>query len=277
MTLERVVGLVGDLDRSKRMAVGTGCAPFPQATFGAKKVSFTDAVTAVWTWYTEKLRHDLQFLTARAEYAQKATLHAFVTLLDDQRHVNEHADFNRASEALAWRAAVPTDAEVPSDDDMLDALLDELITALETLKAIAARVGQSNSGPAEWRTHEAHTPESEIRAVLADIGRDGLPQRRVETVVRRFVGHYKLKTALTQLDRTKIAAVVAMEMNLDPLSIPHSDILDEFSLIGDPRGFALLLVAHGAESAGFTGSRLLPALRRAWSGMHSSNPLKPPV
>ena len=268
MTLSRVVGIADELGRTKRVAVGSECPPFPRERVGSKVVSFASAVTAIWTWYSERLRHDLHFLTPRGDYQQRTTLKAFSVLLDDQRHFNEHADYNRAREAQAWRDAIPTEGDGPSDGEMLNALLDELAAALETLRAIADSVRRDAAGLAAWRAHEARTTESEIRAILADIGRDALPQRRVDTVVRRFEGHPKLKFARTPQDRARIAAVVAMEMNLDPLTIPYDKILDEFGLIGDPLGVSLLLVAHGVEASGFTGARLLPVLRKAWREVH---------
>lgn len=53
-----------------------------------------------------------------------------------------------------------------------------------------------------------------------------------------------------------------MEMSLAPLSIPYSDILDEFGLVGDPLALSLLLAAHGVEAAGTKGAGLLPVLRK---------------
>lgn len=275
MTLDRLLGLVDELNRSKQIAVGSGSPAFPTVQVDAPGVDFDDAVTAVWTWYEEELRHDRLFLTARADSAQKAVLRDFSALLDGQRHLKQHAGFNRTVEAMAWRAEASTSEDEPSDAELLQALLSELATALAVLAFIAETVGRDVAGRNAWSGHQARTPESEIRAVLADIGRDALPQRRIDTIVRRFESHPKLKHAQTPRDRTRIAAVVAIEMNLSPLTVSHSEILDEFGVIGDPRGIALLLVAHGVQEAGFTGARLLPALRRAWSGIHSSKALTP--
>lgn len=269
MNADRVVRLAEDLDRIKRIAVGSGCPAFPRAQIAETNVSFTVAVTAIWKWYSEKLRHDLHFLTPRAHYKERIMLRDFSLLLDGQRHANEHADFDRANEAQEWRASIASDGDDPSDGEMIDALLEELVAALDTLTLIAVRVTRDTSGVAAWRTHETRSPESEIQAVLADIGRDTLPQRRVDTVVRRFEGHPKLRSARTPQDRARIAAAVAMEMSLEPLSIPYSEILDEFGLIGDSLGLSVLLVAHGVEAAGITGAGLLPVLRRAWSEVQS--------
>ena len=275
MTLNRVLDLVDDLNRTKRIAVGSGSPSFPTTQIDAPGVAFDDAVSAVWTWYEEEFRHDRLFLTARADSAQKATLRDFSALLDGQRHVKQHAGFNRTVEAMAWRTKASTTEVEPSDSELLQALLSELVPALAALASVAETVGRDAAGRNAWSGHEARTPESEVRAVLADLGRNGLPQQRIDTIVRRFEGHPKLKYAQTARDRTRIAAVVAIEMNLAPLTVSHSEILDEFGVIGDPRGIALLLVAHGVQEAGFTGTRLLPALRRAWGGIHSSNAPKP--
>lgn len=264
MILARVVAAFEDLSRSKRMAVGAGCSAFPQSTLKSRSVSFSDAVTAIWTWYHEELRHDLDFLTPRGDYQQRSTLKIFKSILDDQRHLNQHANFNRASEAQAWRAAIVPNGVEPSEAALVDALLNELDSALNTAAEIARKASRDATAMSAWRTHNARTPESEMRAVLADIGRVNLQQRRVETIVRRFEGHPKLRSAKTAQDRARIAAVVAMEMNLDPLTLPYDAILDEFGLIGDPLGFSLLLVAHGVETAGNTGNHLIPVLRDAW-------------
>lgn len=275
MTLDRVLDLVDELNRTKLIAVGSGSPAFPTTQVDAPGVAFDDAVTAIWTWYDEEFRHDRLFLTARADSAQKAVLRDFSALLDGQRHVKQHAGFNRTVEAMAWRTETSTTGDEPSDAELLQALLSELVTVLAALASVAETVGRDVAGRKAWSGHEARTPESEVRAVLADIGRDALPQQRIDTIVRRFGGHPKLKYAQTPRDRTRIAAVVAIEMNLSPLTVSHSEILDEFGLIGDPRGIALLLVAHGVQEAGFTGTRLLPALRRAWGGIHSNSALKP--
>jgi|GEM_PF-3435172 len=269
MTLNRVVELVDDLDRIKRMAVGTGWHPFPRQPVGAANVTITVAVTAIWTWYREKLRHDLHFLTPRADSQQKEALRVFDVLLDDQRHFNEHADFARASEAQAWRSAISTSGAAPSDEDMVHALLGELSIALDALRAIAYKLSHDGAGEEAWRNHEARTPETEVRTVLSDIGRENLTQRRIDTIVRRFESHPKLRNARTPQERMPVAAVVAMEMNLAPLTIPYDEILDEFGLIGDPLGFSLLLVAHGVEAAGFTRRRLVPTLRNVWREIES--------
>lgn len=264
MMLARVVAAFGDLSRSKRLAVGVGCSDFPQSTLKSGSISFSDAVSAIWTWYHEELRHDLDFLTPRGDYQQRSTLKGFKNLLDDQRHLNQHAKFNRAGEAQAWRAAIGSNGVEPSEAALLDALLTELESALNTAAAIAGSAYRDAAAVSAWRAHDARTPESEMRAILAAIGRDNLQQRRVDTIVRRFEGHPKLRYAKTAQDRARIAAVVAMEMNLDPLTLPYDEILDEFGLIGDPLGFSLLLVAHGVEAAGNTGRRLIPVLRDAW-------------
>ena len=149
-------------------------------------------------------------------------------------------------------------------DPVVEALLVELEGALKCLNQVANRVRQENLGAEAWRQHSAMSPESEMLAVFADIGRDSIDERRIAYAVRRFTSHRALSRARTPGDRAKVAAVIALEVNLEPLSIRYDELLDEFGLIGDPMGHALLLFAHGAEVAGYTGERLLVVLRRAW-------------
>ncbi len=266
MTVARVNELADELGLHKRMAVGADGAlpPFPGQVLGPVAVTFKDAVTRIWKWYREQLRHDVQFLTARAGSQQRSTLRAFDQLLDNQRHFNEHADFDRAADAQAWRNSLTTDGSEPSDRTMIAALIEELSGALDCLASIAGSVSRDDAGADAWRNHVQRTPQSEVRAVLADIGKESLSATRVEAIVRRFTGHPKLRTARTPGERTRIAAVVVMEMNLDPLSLPHDQILDEFGLVGNSLGQALLIVAHGVEAAGHRGGNLLAVLRRTW-------------
>ncbi|TWE12590.1 hypothetical protein BKA23_1404 [Rudaeicoccus suwonensis] len=146
----------------------------------------------------------------------------------------------------------------------------ELEGALETLCQVAGRVRQDQLGTAAWRNHAAMSPESEMLAVLADIGRDALDEGRLAYAVRRFKGHPALNRARTPADRASVAAVIALEINLRPLSVQYDQILDEFGLIGDAMGYALLLVAHGVEAAGYTGDRLIDVLRKAWPEIRPS-------
>lgn len=271
MTLDRVVTAFGNLTRNKRMAVGESCAEFPRSALEAGDVSFNNTVTAIWTWYREELRHDLDFLAPRGDDQQRTTLKEFGDLLDVQRHFNQHANYDRADEAQAWRKANGSNGVEPSDAVLIDALLNRLEIALNTAVAIAARVCRDASTAYDWRNHNARTPESEMRAVLADIGLGKLNQRRVDTIVRRFKSHPELKRAKTSQDRANIAAVVAMEMNLAPLTTTYNTILDEFGLIGHPLGFSLLLVAHGVENAGNKGGNLIPVLHDAWECISPSS------
>lgn len=265
MTLARVTELTSQLGQHKRLAVGatSPLSPFPERSVAGNTVTFKAVVTAIWTWYSEQMRHDLQFLLTRARYAEKSTLGDFKRLLDDQRHFNEHADYDRAEEAQAWRDA-QAGADTTSDRDLVEALFVQLEGALETLCQVASRVRQDQLGTEAWRNHVAVSPESEMRAVLADIGRDAINERRLAYAVRRFTGHRALSRARTPADRARVAAVIALEINLEPLSVQYDRILDEFGLIGDPMGHALLIIAHGAEAAGHTGDRLMDVLRKAW-------------
>lgn len=265
MTLARVTELTTQLGQHKQLAVGatSPLSPFPKRSVAGNAVTFKDAVTAIWTWYSEQMRHDLQFLRARATNREKSILGNFKRLLDDQRHFNEHADYDRAKEAQAWRVA-QAGAGAPSDGDLVEALFVELESALATFCQIAHRVRQDQLDTEAWRNHVARSPESEMLAVLADIGREAINQSRLAYAVRRFTGHRALDRARTPADRARVAAVIALEINLEPLSVQYDQILDEFGLIGDPMGHALLVIAHGVEAAGHTGDRLMAVLRKAW-------------
>ena len=265
MTPARVAELTNQLDLHKRLAVGatSPLPPFPETALAVSEVTFKSAVTATWTWYSERMRHDIQFLLARTTRDERAVLSAFSHLLDDQRHYNEHANYARAKEAQARRDAAAR-AVGPPDRDLVEALLKETERALATLCQVAGRVRQSPGEIEAWRRHVAVSPTSEMLAVLADMGRDAMDDRRLDYAVRRFTGHPGLRRARPPADRARIAAVVALEVNLEPLTVQYERVLDEFGLIGDPMATALLLVAHGVEAAGYTGGRLMEVLRKAW-------------
>lgn len=268
MTAARVAVLAQQLGQHKRLAVGEASplSSFPEGSLSGSEATFKSVVTAVWTWYSELMRHDLQFLRVRATQSERADLGEFTRLLDDQRHFNEHAGYDRANEAQAWREARAV-AGAPSDGALVEALLDELAGALATFCQVAGRVRQSKLDTEAWRNHVAKSPKSEMRAVLTDIGNVAFPERRLDYAVRRFTGHRALNRARTPADRARIAALIAVEINLKPLSVQYDRVLDEFALIGDPRGHALLLVAHGAEAVGHRGDRLMEVLRKAWTEM----------
>jgi len=218
MTLARVIELTNQLGQHKRLAVGatSPLPPFPEASLTGGEVTFKSTVTDIWTWYSERMRHDLQFLRARATRTEGFALGEFARLLNDQRHFNEHADYDRANEAQAWRDEL-AGAGAPSDGDLVEALLTELAGALETLCHVASRVRQNQRDTDAWQSHVAVTPESEILAVLADIGREIHP-RRLRYAVRRLEGHPALNRALTPEDRAGVAAVIALEINFQPLT-----------------------------------------------------------
>lgn len=266
MTIGRVVELTNQLDHHKRLAVGqTGpLPPFPKRLLEGDAVALDEFISEIWKWYAEALRHDLQFLTARANQVERQALTSFRYVLDNQRHFNEHADFDRAEEAQEWRTRLTANSSDDPDDLLIEGLLKELVAALECLTAIAHRISIGTDGSDAWRNHTSTTPESEIRAVLSDIGLTSLPQQRVDYAIRQFVRHPLLKRARSPHARARIAAVVVLEMNLRPLSVPYDEILDEFGLIGDPRGHALLVIAHGVETAGYRENELLAVLRRVW-------------
>lgn len=262
MNLARVVDLTKDLDSHKRLAVGASnpLPAFPRESIIGDNITFNATVTAVWTWYHEKLRHDLQFLVQQASETEKRRLLKFGRVLDDQRHFNEHADYNWAQRAQDWRRA-KTGASACPDRTLIERLIAELERALEILCAIAARVRQSQSNLYAWRAHESVTPENEIRSVFADIGRASIKEGQLSYAVRRFQGHPALRKAKTPEDRPNVAALIAVEIHLEPLSVKYDHILDEFELLGDPVGHALLTIAHGFEAAGYNGEDLIKILR----------------
>lgn len=268
MTLARITELVNQLNQHKRIAVGatSPLPPFPEASLKSGEVTVKSAITAIWTWYSERMHHDLQFLRMRSTPRENSALGRFARLLHDQRHFNEHADYSRAREAQAWRDSQAC-AGASSDSELVEALLDELEAALATCCLVASRVRQNEEAVDAWRKHVAVSPESEMVAVLADIGQDGIRQPRLDYAVRRFKGHPALNSARTPADRASVAAVIAVELNLKPLTVKYDQVLDEFGLIKDPMGSALLLVAHGVQAAGYTGDQLVTVLREAWTAM----------
>lgn len=265
MTLNRVTDLTNQLGLHKMLAVGrTSPLPaFPKESVKGNAVTFKTAVTFIWTWYSEQMHHDLQFLLGQATNSEKSTLACFKRILDDQRHFNEHANYNRAREAQAWRDT-QTGNDASTDRALVEALFGELECALETLCQVASRVKRDQRAAKAWRDHAAISPESEILAVLADIGREGINENRLAYAVRRFEKHPALYQAKTPRQRAKVAAVIALEVHLKPLSLQHDQILDEFGLIGDPMGYSLLIIAYGVEAAGHRGDQVIDVLRKAW-------------
>ena len=63
MIRDNVIEASENLSRFKQMAVGATCANFPKDTIRDHDSTFPQVVSALWMWYGEKLRHDLDFLT----------------------------------------------------------------------------------------------------------------------------------------------------------------------------------------------------------------------
>lgn len=265
MSLERVTDLARQLGQHKRLAVGatSPLSPFPERSVNGNSVTFKDTVTALWTWYCEQIQHDIQFLLSRATKEEKSILTGFNQLLNDQRHLNEHADYDRAKQAEAWRTS-HTAGGSPSDRCLVDALFLQLKLALETLCLVACRVGKNEMETVAWRNHVKSTPESQVLAALANIGRDNISQARLNYAVRRFNQHPEVRKGKPLEVRAGVAAVIALEINLKPLSVPYDRILDEFGLIGDRGASSLLIIAHGVEAAGHKDKRLMDVLRKTW-------------
>ncbi len=273
MTLDRVVELAGQLSNFKRLATGSSCAPFPRDVIASTDVTFKDAVTAIWGWYEEQLSADVREITSRADPQVRPTLSQFSRLLNDQRHVDQHPDYDRAAEAKAWRNTVEGQSSGASTEtnQLVAALLRELCTALECLFAVAARIVRSPPDSQAWRMLAARSPDEEMRAVLVNIGRQ-LQPNKLGYAVRQFDKHPELRRARSSQERAQVAELVALGVSLAPLSVAYDEILDEFGLLGDARGSALLLFAHGVQAAGFHGTRLVPVLRVVWEAVQGTRP-----
>jgi hypothetical protein len=273
MTLERAIELAEQLSKFKRLATGSSCAPFPRDVIASTDVTFKDAVTAIWGWYEEQLSADVREIASRADPQARPMLSQFSRLLKDQRHVDQHPDYDRAAEARAWRNTVEGQSSGASTEtnQLVSALLRELCTALECLCAVAARIARSPSDSQSWRMLAALSPEEEMRAVLANIGRQ-LQPNRLGYAVRQFDKHPELRGAGSSQARAQVAELVALGVSLAPLSVAYDEILDEFGLVGDARGTALLLLAHGVQASGFHGMRLVPVLREVWEAVQRAGP-----
>ena len=250
MIQHRVIKASEDLSKHKRMVVGKGCPDIPKDILKKNDSRFTEVVTAIWIWYHEQLMHDLDFLTGIGTRSQQNTLRHFDEILSAQRHDGQHANFDRSHQAVAWRANVKSKTKTPSESELIEALLEELQKALATAIEIAVNVRNDTEKSSAWMQHDAATPESQVMEVLEAIGRKHLPKSHVGAIVRQFKTHPRRKKARTAQDHAQIAAMVAVGLNLTPLTVPYDQVLDDFNLIGDSRGFTLLLLAHGIEDAG---------------------------
>lgn len=271
MSLDRALALVEQLSRLKRLATGSPCAAFPTNKVASAAVTFEDLATAVYKWYWEQLRGDVNYMSSCASHAQRSVLSNFTQILSDQRHVDQHADYERAANAYQWRAELqgaPSDGH-PSHNPLSVALLGELCVALECLCTIAADIGRDNSKRVAWSQIAATSPEEEIRAVYRNIGRHP-PLPVVSHAVRQFRSHPDLRRAATPAARAQLAEAVVVGSSFGPLVVAYDEIVDEFGLIGDPRAASLLLLAHAAQSAGVQRRSLIPVLKNAWAAIQGS-------
>lgn len=267
MNLDSAMASAARLSRLKQLATGSPCPPFPVDDVAEARM-FGQVVTVVYKWYTEQMRDDVRHLASTSERSERMVVEAFGRLLNRQRHLDQHADYADAAEARAWRANVTQEADGSSDGNLSEALLGELDLALAELCEIAARIGRDPAKRQAWSELAASSPEEEVRAVFANMGRQ--PQQRAfDYAVRQFKSHPGLRSARSPQERAQVAELVAVGVTLAPLSVAYDEILDEFGLIGHQLGYALLILAHGVQATGVRGSRLIPVLQGVWHALQS--------
>lgn len=271
MIRDNVIKASENLSRFKLMAVGSKCVDFPKDAIKVHDSTFPQVVSAIWIWYGEQLRHDLDFLTQQGTKEQKETLTTFYNTLRDQRHDGQHADYERADEARQWRARVPSKGSKPSHPELIEALLTELETALTTAINIAATVCNNEAKSSRWAQRDAETPESQVAAVLSAIGYSYVHQGRRDFIVRTLEHNPRYRRAKSSDQEQQIAAMVAIGPLLSPLRVPYTQILDDFNLLGDPRSLSLLCAAHSIEAAGIelAPERQYPVLKDVWDRISS--------
>ncbi len=266
MSVARAAGLAEQLSSFKRLAAGVPAPGFPRNEVSGASARFRDVAISIGDWYLTQLRADVNLIRSHAAQQEKAVLGRFYRLLKDQRDYSAHpADFDRAVEAQAWRDDVQR-SEGTQDDDLVHALLDELCVALDCLCVVAARIVRNTSQSQEWQQLAALSPEEEIRAVYANLGRH-LPENRVTFVARQFSKHPDLVRARSPQERANVGELVALGVLVAPLRVPYDEILDEFGLVGDSRASALLLIAHGVQASGVPEARLIPVLGGVWDAV----------
>ncbi|WAX58324.1 hypothetical protein M6B22_06040 [Jatrophihabitans cynanchi] len=223
---------------------------------------------AIGDWYLTQLRGDVNVVRAVATPQEKSALSHFYRLLKDQRDYSAHpADYDRKVEAEAWREDVRQKRSQPlADGNLIDALVNELCTALDCLCVVAARIVNDPIDSQSWRETAALSPEEEVRAVYANLGRH-LPEHRVKYVALQFSKHPDLARAKSRQQRANIGELVVLGVLATPLRVPYDEILDEFGFIGDSRASALLLIAHGVQASGVPEARLVSVLREAWDAV----------
>jgi hypothetical protein len=266
MIRDNIIEASENLSRFKLMAVGANCANFPKETIRDHDSTYSQVVSAIWIWYGEKLRHDLDFLTQQGTKEQKKTLRKFYNILRDQRHDGQHADYKRANEAKQWRARVPSKGREPSHPELIEALLTELKEALITAIDIAATVCNDEAKSSRWVQHNAETPESLVTAALSAIGFSNIHQESRDFIVRTLRGNPGYRSAKSSSQKQQIAATVAIGVLLTRLRVPYTQILEDFNLLGDPRSLSLLCAAHSIEAADIelAPERQYPVLNDVW-------------
>ena len=267
MSAERAAELADRFSAFKRLAAGATAADFPMRAISAPGARFQDVAIAVGDWYLTQLRGDVNVIRSCADAKEKARLGRFYRLLKDQRDYIAHpADYDRKAEAEEWRADVRQRSNPSEERALADELLSELCAALECLCVVAARIVNSPSDSGAWRQTAAASPEEEVRAVYSNLGRH-LPENRLKHVVLQFSKHPEVARARSRQQRANVGELVALGVLAAPLRVPYDEILDEFGLVGDPRASALLLLAHGAQAAGVSDSRLVDVLREMWGAV----------
>lgn len=263
MKLDPIITASENLSRLKRKSIGTDCPNFPKDSVGKEDLSFKDTVTHIWMWYHEQMKQDINFLTTRANSDQKRILTSFRRTLNNQRNFYQHANFDQADAALKWRKQNGMDGHTFSDSKAIDALLIALEVALSTAIDIAFHVSNNDEDRKEWAARYSVTSESEIMTFLTSIGRFRPSDSKMRYFVHNFENNpiISRRSSVRAEDRKRIAAKVVLGVDLPPLSIPYDKILDEFRLLGDQRGFSLLLLAHAIQASG---KRIFPLITEIW-------------
>lgn len=273
MTRDVVTDLARQFNAHKLSATGVSAAAFPNRAEMPIDAPFQKVVVTIGDWYLTELRADRDVLWSSATREEQSSLSEFQSLLSIQRNSFAHpADSELALKAQAWRDRIRSSLSDPAvDSSMADAILTELVSALRVLCGIAARMSTDPSHLQRWRNVANASPEEEVLAVYADLGRHLFDSRKTH-VVQQFVKHPDLKRAKSTEERANVAAVVVLGITTAPLRQPYSKLLDEFTLIGDSRAAALLLLAHAVQAAGIHGSRLQTVLKELWDVIE-----RPPV
>lgn len=266
MSTKHAAELSERLSNFKRMATGSAAPGFPEERITPAGVSFSEVAIAIGDWYLTQLRADLNVIRTVAMPADRATLKNFYFLMKDQRNYSAHpADYDRKAEAEAWREHVRlrTPSQRSSDVDLINELMGELCTALDCLCRVAAMIVRNPTHSRKWQDAAAMSPEEEMKAVYANLGRR-LPPYQLNNVVRRYSQHPDLARAKSRQERANIAELVAVAHLSAPLQVPYDELLDEFGLVGDSRASALLLIAHGVQASGVPRSHLIAAVQPVW-------------